>query len=50
MTKVINKNTKVVKDIKNEIELSMYISTGEWEILKTPPKKEAIKPLIYLKQ
>ena len=32
MTKIINKNTNVVKEIKNEFETSMYLGTGEWEL------------------
>lgn len=41
--KVKNKNTGVVKTLKTEMEVSMYLSTNEWELVKED-KKES-KPL-----
>ena len=34
MKKVINKKTKVVKELKTEVEVSMYLGTNEWELVK----------------
>ena len=39
MIKVKNKKTGVVKELSSEAEVSMYISTGEWEILKEETKE-----------
>lgn len=33
MIKVKNKNNGVVKTLKNEMEVSMYLATGEWELV-----------------
>lgn len=46
---VKNKKTGVIKSVKNEMEMSMYISTGEWTLVKETkiePKKEdeEVKP------
>lgn len=43
MVKVINKKTKVVKELKKEFEASMYIGTGEWEIFDEKEKKQEEK-------
>ena len=40
--KVKNIKTGVVKELKNEIEISMYLGTGEWKLVEG--KKES-KPL-----
>lgn len=42
MKKVKNIKTGVVKEMKNEVELSMYLATGEWKLYEE--KKES-KPL-----
>lgn len=42
MTKIINKKTKVVKEPKSEIEVSMYLGTGEWELVKSEKKETKI--------
>lgn len=43
MVKLINKKTKVIKDIEKEFEASMYLGTGEWELVKET-KTEEKKP------
>lgn len=40
--KVKNIKTGVIKELKNEIEVSMYLGTGEWKLVEE--KKES-KPL-----
>lgn len=41
MFKVINKkNDKIVKELKSEVEVSMYLATGEWELI--PEKKSKL--------
>ena len=42
MNKVINKKTGVVKELKNEVEVSLYLGTGEWELVS---EKKEIKNL-----
>lgn len=42
MKKVENIKTGVIKELKSEVELSMYLATGEWKIVD---KKEKTKPL-----
>jgi hypothetical protein len=37
--KVKNIKTGVVKELKNEFEVSMYLSTNEWVLVKEEPKK-----------
>lgn len=44
MAKLINKQTKVVKEIEKEFEAAMYLATGEWEILDE--KKISKAPII----
>lgn len=44
MTKIINKETKVVKEIEKEFETSMYLGTGEWELYQE--KEIAKTPII----
>ena len=39
MIKVKNKKTGVIKELSSEIEVSMYLATGEWEIAKPEIKK-----------
>lgn len=34
MKKVKNKKTGVIKEPKTEIEVSMYLATNEWELVK----------------
>lgn len=34
MGKLRNKKTGVIKDIEKEFESSMYLATGEWEVLQ----------------
>lgn len=46
MVKVINKKTKVVKELKKEFEASMYIGTGEWEIYDETKEKSTKTPII----
>ena len=40
MKKVINKETGIIKELKNEIEVSMYLATGEWELVKEVKEEE----------
>lgn len=40
MTKIINKKTKVIKEIEKEFETSMYLGTGEWELYQERAEKE----------
>ena len=45
MVKLINKKTKVIKEIAKEFEASMYLGTGEWVIAdKKEAKTEEPKP------
>jgi hypothetical protein len=37
--KVKNIKTGVVKELKNEFEVSMYLSTNEWVLVKEETKK-----------
>lgn len=37
--KLKNIKTGVIKEIKSDIEVSMYLATKEWEIAKETPKK-----------
>lgn len=39
MKKIRNKKTKVVKVPKSEVELSMYLATNEWELVKEEKPK-----------
>lgn len=32
MIKIRNINTNVIKELKSEVEASMYLTTGEWKI------------------
>lgn len=41
MIKVKNKKTGVVKTLKNELEVSMYLATGEWELVKEEKKSKS---------
>ena len=41
MNKVRNIKTGVIKELKSEVETSMYLATGEWELV-VPEKKEVI--------
>lgn len=41
--KIKNIKTGVIKDIKSEVEVSMYLATREWEELKETPKKTVEK-------
>lgn len=54
MAKVKNKKTKVVKDIEKEFEVSMYLATGEWELVDTKEEKTEEKtaktPIIKTKE
>lgn len=43
MKKVINKKTKVVKELRSEVDVAMYLATGEWELLKEEPKQNPLK-------
>lgn len=36
---VKNIKTGVIKSIKNEMELAMYLSTGEWALVKEDKKE-----------
>lgn len=47
MAKIINKKTKVVKEIQKEFEVSMYLGTGEWEVLEEKPART---PIIDIKE
>ena len=40
MAKIRNKKTKVIKEIKKEFEASMYLGTGEWELVDEKEKIE----------
>lgn len=42
MAKLINKKTKVIKEIEKEFEASMYLATGEWEIIDEKASKTPI--------
>lgn len=46
MAKLINKNTKVIKEIEKEFEASMYLGTGEWELVDDKESKAAKTPII----
>ena len=46
MAKIINKETKVIKDIQKEFEASMYLATGEWELLDEKKSKATKTPII----
>jgi len=46
MAKLRNKKTKVIKEIEKEFESSMYLATGEWEIVKEAEEKKQTKPFI----
>lgn len=53
MAKIRNKQTKVVKDIAKEFEVSMYLGTGEWELVEekeTIVEKPAKPPIIRTKE
>lgn len=53
MAKIKNKATNVVKEIEKEFEVSMYLGTGEWELVGEEVKKEekpAKEPLIRTKE
>ena len=53
MAKIKNKNTRVVKDIEKEFEVSMYLGTGEWELVgeeKQKEEKPAKEPIIRTKE
>jgi hypothetical protein len=39
-----NKKTKVVKEITKEFEASMYLGTGEWEVVSEKEDKREEKP------
>ena len=43
MVKVINKNNKVIKELSSEELVSMYLSTGEWELAKAKPIEKPIE-------
>lgn len=43
MAKLRNKKTNVIKEIEKEFEASMYLATGEWELIE---EKKQIKPII----
>lgn len=45
MIKVRNTSTKVVKDVMSEIEVSLLVATGEWELYHEEVKKD--DSLIY---
>lgn len=46
MVKVINKNTKVIKELSSEELVSMYLATGEWELYKEKIiEKKVVKPI-----
>ena len=38
MGKIKNKKTGVIKEIKKEVELGMYLATNEWELVKEEKK------------
>lgn len=42
MKQVKNKKTGVVKVLTSEAEISMYLSTGEWEIFKKEKEQKKI--------
>lgn len=42
MKQVKNIRTGVVKTLANEAEISMYLSTGEWEILKKEKEQKKV--------
>ena len=46
MAKLKNKKTNVIKEINKEFEASMYLATGEWEIVKEVEEKKQTKPFI----
>lgn len=43
MKKVINKKTKVIKELRTEDEVAMYLGTNEWEIYKEEKKSLKIE-------
>ena len=50
MAKLRNKKTNVIKDIEKEFEASMYLATGEWEVVKQKEEdKKAKTPIINTK-
>lgn len=49
MAKLRNKKTKVVKEIKKDFEASMYLATGEWEIVQDKEEIKAKTPIINTK-
>lgn len=50
MAKIINKKTKVIKEIKKEFEVSMYLGTGEWEVLEEKEQKPVKTPEVDTKE
>lgn len=42
MAKLKNKKTNVVKEIEKEFEASMYLGTGEWELIEEKTTKTPI--------
>lgn len=47
MAKLRNKETGVVKDIEKEFEASMYLGTGEWELVNEKKETKSSKaPII----
>jgi hypothetical protein len=49
MAKIKNKKTGVVKDIEKEFEVSMYLGTGEWELVVEKEAKPLKTPIIDTK-
>lgn len=49
MAKLRNKKTKVVKEIKKDFEASMYLATGEWELVQDKEEPKAKTPIINTK-
>ena len=40
MKKVRNKETGIIKELKTELEVSMYLATGEWELVEEEKKSK----------
>lgn len=46
MIKVKNKETGVVKEFEKEFEVSMYLATGEWDLVEEKPEKPEKTPFV----
>lgn len=50
MAKVKNKKTGVIKNIEKEFEVSMYLGTGEWELVEEKRTNPLQTPIIDAKE